>query len=92
MRNADVAALWMYCKMTIDIDGLPNMQKLGRKMLDDHAVTRKCVCVCSRVHATSPLDACILYALSHKVHVWSVLLHHLSTTDCMNSMCMVVIP
>ena len=63
MRNADVAALRMYCKMAIDVNGLPNMQKLGRKMLDDHAATRKCVCVCSRVHATSPLDVCILYAI-----------------------------
>ena len=35
MRNADVAALRMYCKMAIDVDGLPNMQKLGRKMLND---------------------------------------------------------
>ncbi len=33
MRNADVAALRMYCRMAIDVDELPNMQKLaiGRK-------------------------------------------------------------
>ena len=35
MRNADVAALRVYCKKAIDTNGVPNMQTLGRKMLND---------------------------------------------------------
>ena len=100
MLNADVAALRMYCKMAIDIDGLPNMQKLGRKMLNDLPPEGVCVCVCvcvcaltcACVCATAPLHVCILHAICFvSQSVWSVLLHHLSTTDCMNSVCMVVI-
>ena len=97
MRNADVAALRMYCKMAIDIDGLLNMQKLGRKMLNDLPPEGVCVCVCvcvltcACVCATAPLHVCILYAICLvSQSVWSVLLHHLSTTDCMNSVFMVI--
>ena len=34
-RNADVGALREYCKMAIAADALPNMQKLGEKMLSE---------------------------------------------------------
>ena len=34
-RNADVAALRVYCEMAKAADGFPNMQKLGQKMLSD---------------------------------------------------------
>ena len=59
-RNADVRALREYCKMAVAADGVPNMQKLGEKMLSElppegvlewrHccvcASVRVCVCVC----------------------------------------------
>ena len=34
-RNADVGALREYCKVAIAADALPNMQKLGEKMLSE---------------------------------------------------------
>ena len=79
MLNADVAALRMYCKMAIDIDGLPNMQKLGRKMLNDLPPEGVCVCVCVCVCAHSHVHVCVQqlhcmyaycmpYVLSHKVY------------------------
>ena len=52
MCNADTAdTLRMYCK--IDVNGLPNMQKLGRKMLDELA-PGVYVLACT----ASPLHAC----------------------------------
>ena len=43
MRNADVAALRVYCKKAIDTNGVPNMQTLGRKMLNDLPPEGVCV-------------------------------------------------
>ena len=37
-RNADVATLTEYCKMTIAADGYPRMQKLGEIMLNELAL------------------------------------------------------
>ena len=34
-RNADVSALKEYCKMAIAADAVPNMQRLGEKMLSE---------------------------------------------------------
>ena len=34
-RNADVAALRVYCKMALAADGFPNMPQLGEKMLSE---------------------------------------------------------
>ena len=34
-RNADVTTLTEYCKMAVQADAFPKMQKLGKKMLND---------------------------------------------------------
>ena len=77
MRNADVAALRMYCKMAIDhTDGLPNMQKLGRKMLND--LPPEGVCVCSRAqHLHCMCYAyCMLLASELRMYVRMYSCHH----------------
>ena len=55
-HHADVGALREYCKMAIAAEGVPNMQKLGKKMLSElppegvlewrHCCACACVCVC----------------------------------------------
>ena len=62
-RNADVAALREYCTMAIAADALPNMQRLGEKMLSELAPESllewwpSCACVCVRLRAC--MHACV---------------------------------
>ena len=64
-RNADVAALKEYCTMAIAADALPNMQRLGEKMLSKLPPESllewwpSCACVCVHLHACVHACVCV---------------------------------
>ena len=74
-HNADVGALREYCKMAVAADGVPNMQKLGEKMLSElppegvlewgHccACACVCVCVCVSVHVCVCVCVCVYWCM-----------------------------